>query len=318
MNDLDRQAIGPLMIDIQSFELNPLEKEQLAHPLVGGVILFSRNHENMAQLKQLCHQIHSISRPRHLLIAVDHEGGRVQRFRDGFTKVPAMRTLGENWDPDAPELSCEQASKWGHCLARELREVGVDLSFAPVLDLDWGHSEVIGDRSFHRDVQAVMMLAQSFIHGMKQAKMAYCGKHFPGHGWVQLDSHHALPVDPRSLEEMKEDILPYQVLPLDSAMMAHVVYEQFDSLPASLSIRWIDWFRKNCDFQGAIFCDDLSMQGAVCFGDILERSTLAFEAGCDMLPICNHPDSVVTLLDRWKIKDQKSRTIRLEKLFPRF
>ncbi|MCK9389407.1 MAG: beta-N-acetylhexosaminidase, partial [Sulfuritalea sp.] len=243
--------LGPLMIDIAGPELCDLDRERLAHPLVGGVILFARNYRDPQQLTALCAAIHALRIPA-LPIAIDHEGGRVQRCREGFTRVPAMRRLGELWDRDAAAAR-RAASAIGYLLAAELRECGVDFSFTPVLDLDWGPSGVIGDRAFHRDPVAVTELAGALIEGLRAAGMGCCGKHFPCHGWVAADSHVAIPVDERSLAEMAPDMQPYRHLELDAVMPAHVIYPQIDARPAGFSPVWIDMLRKDFAFDGVIF-----------------------------------------------------------------
>lgn len=290
--------LGPLMIDIAGHTLSALDIERLTHPLVGGVILFTRNYLDRAQLTALCEEIHGLRTPQ-LLIAIDHEGGRVQRCRAQFTQVPAMRKLGEMWDKDA-QRACEKAQAIGYLLAAELRACGVDFSFTPVLDLDWGQSDVIGDRAFHRNPQAVIELADAFIEGLRSADMRCCGKHFPGHGWVAADSHVAIPVDERSLSQMQEDLLPYRHLKLDAVMPAHVIYPAVDNQPAGFSARWLKKLREEFNFDGVIFSDDLSMQGASVAGDILARADAAWRAGCDVLLVCNAPEDVAVLLDRWQ------------------
>ena len=305
---------GPLMIDIAGYELTDLERERLAHPLVGGVILFSRNYQSPAQLAALTAEIHSLCFPP-LLIATDHEGGRVQRCREGFTRLPPMRRLGEWWDSDAA-AALEAARSIGYVLAAELRSCGVDLSFTPVLDLDWGRSSVIGDRAFHADPQAVIALAGALITGMRQAGMAACGKHFPGHGWVEADSHHQLPVDGRTLAELAPDIEPYRQLPLDAVMPAHVVYTSFDKNTSCFSSKWNDLLRNEINFSGVVFSDDLSMQAAGVVGDVVARVEAAWQAGCDMLLICNAPDDVGEVLARWKPEVDLVRMRRIARLLP--
>ena len=305
---------GPLMIDIAGYELTDLERERLAHPLVGGVILFSRNYQSPAQLAALTAEIHSLCFPP-LLIATDHEGGRVQRCREGFTRLPPMRRLGEWWDSDAA-AALEAARSIGYVLAAELRSCGVDLSFTPVLDLDWGRSSVIGDRAFHADPQAVIALAGALITGMRQAGMAACGKHFPGHGWAEADSHHQLPVDGRTLAELAPDIEPYRQLPLDAVMPAHVVYTSFDKNTSCFSSKWNDLLRNEINFSGVVFSDDLSMQAAGVVGDVVARVEAAWQAGCDMLLICNAPDDVGEVLARWKPEVDLVRMRRIARLLP--
>lgn len=305
-------ALGPLMIDVAGTSLSDLDRERLCHPLVGGVILFSRNYESREQLAALCAEIHAL---RPLPIAVDHEGGRVQRFRDGFTRLPAMRQLGEWWDR-SPRAATESARALGYLLAAELRADGVDLSFAPVLDLDWGRSGVIGDRSFHRDPQAVIDLAGGLIDGMREAGMACCGKHFPGHGWVEADSHVAIPVDERDLADIAPDLRPFRELKLDAVMPAHVIYPKVDARPAGFSPVWIEKLRRELGFDGVIFSDDLSMEGASVAGNIVSRAEAAWNAGCDMLLVCNAPDSVGDLLARWAPAPDPVRAARVERLRP--
>ncbi|MBP9712948.1 MAG: beta-N-acetylhexosaminidase [Sterolibacterium sp.] len=302
------------MIDIAGTTLSALDRERLSHPQVGGMILFARNYENPAQLTQLCAEIHALRSPP-LPIAVDHEGGRVQRFRSGFTVLPAMRQLGEWWDRDA-QAACAAAHAMAYVLAAELRACGVDLSFAPVLDLDYGHSSVIGDRAFHRKPQAVVELAGAFIDGLRQADMVACGKHFPGHGHVAADSHIAIPVDERSLDELAEDMQPYRQLSLDGVMPAHVIYPRVDPQPAGFSMHWLKMLREDFSFDGVIFSDDLSMEGASVAGDIVARAEAAWSAGCDMLLVCNAPEAVAELLARWQPPFDAQRSRRVERLIP--
>jgi beta-N-acetylhexosaminidase len=307
-------AYGPLMIDIAGTALSDLDRERLRHPLIGGIILFSRNYQSREQLQALCAEIHALRQPP-LLIAVDHEGGRVQRFRDGFTRLPAMRELGEWWSR-APLAAVESTRLIGYLLAAELRALGVDFSFAPVLDLEWGRSGVIGNRSFHGNPEAVTMLAGGLIEGMRDAGMACCGKHFPGHGWAEADSHVAMPVDERSLADLATDMLPYRKLKLDAVMPAHVVYSQVDSRPAGFSPVWIDLLRRDIGFDGVVFSDDLSMEGASVAGGIVERANAAWAAGCDMLLVCNAPESVGELLGGWQPEADPARAARIARLVP--
>ncbi|WP_220637271.1 beta-N-acetylhexosaminidase [Georgfuchsia toluolica] len=307
--------LGPLMIDCAGTALSDLERERLLHPLVGGVILFARNYESPAQLEALCARIHALREPP-LPIAVDHEGGRVQRFRGGFTRLPPMGRLGEWWQRDA-SAALEAARGIGYVLAAELRARGVDFSFTPVLDLDWGRSNVIGDRAFHPEAEAVIQLSNALIEGLHAAGMGACGKHFPGHGWVEADSHVAIPVDERSLAEIEIDMQPYKALKLDAVMPAHVIYPQVDSRPAGFSPVWIDKLRHDCKFDGVIFSDDLSMEGASVAGDIVARANAAWNAGCDMLLVCNAPDAVGELLARWQPVLDPVRAKRIERLLPR-
>lgn len=311
---LPRLPLGPLMIDIASTELTDLDRQRLSHPAVGGIILFARNYACPEQLDRLCSEIHALRTPR-LPIGIDHEGGRVQRCREGFTRLPAMRKLGEAWDTD-PARAKEMAQAIGYVLAAELRLHGVDLSFTPVLDLDWGRSSVVGTRAFHSKPEGVVKLAGALIAGLRQAGMIACGKHFPGHGWVEADSHVAIPVDERGLDELAADMLPYRELVLDAVMPAHVSYPTIDSKPAGFSNYWINILRNDIEFNGVVFSDDLSMEGASVAGDILARSLAAYRAGCDMLLVCNSPDSVGELLERWQEPIDPIRSARIERLLP--
>ncbi|MDE2368005.1 MAG: beta-N-acetylhexosaminidase [Burkholderiales bacterium] len=318
---------SPVVIDIPGTALTAADRRRIRHPLTGGLILFARNFEDRRQLTELAAAVKKL-RPD-LLICVDHEGGRVQRFRsDGFTALPAMRTLGEQWQRE-PLAATDAATALGLVLAAELRACGVDLSFAPVLDLDHGASSVIGDRAFHRDPRVVALLAKSVIHGMLRAGMACCGKHFPGHGHVAADSHHEVPIDRRGLKAiLDDDARPYDWLStaLAAVMPAHVVYPRVDRRPAGFSARWLqEILRGRFGFCGAIFSDDLGMEGARHLeGSLLapvEAATLALEAGCDMVLLCNPADgSVVDELlagleraaaeDRWH-PDPESEVRRL-------
>ena len=305
---------GPLMIDIAGLELSDLDRERLTHPQVGGLILFARNYQSPEQLVRLTAEVHALRSPA-LPIAIDHEGGRVQRCREGFTRLPPMRRLGELWECD-PQKALSAAHDIGYVLAFELRQNGVDLSFTPVLDLDWGHSGVIGDRSFHADPAVVIQLAGALVDGLHHAGMAACGKHFPGHGWARADSHVAIPVDERPLAELAIDMEPYHRLKLDAVMPAHVIYPQVDSRPAGFSSVWIDKLRRELGFDGVIFSDDLSMQGASIAGDIVGRANAAWSAGCDMLLVCNAPDTVGDLLERWQPEFNPHRSARILRLLP--
>ena len=311
---MTRLPLGPLMIDVAGTTLTDLDCERLVHPLVGGLILFSRNYESPPQLEALCADVHALREPR-LPIAVDHEGGRVQRFREGFTRLPPMRKLGEWWDRDA-DAAKQAARGIGFVLAAELRARGVDFSFTPVLDLDWGNSGVIGDRAFHKDPDIVAAISAALIEGLRVAGMGACGKHFPGHGWVEADSHVAIPVDERSLEEIEIDMQPYAMLELDAVMPAHVIYPKVDARPAGFSPVWIHKLREDFHFDGVIFSDDLSMQGASVAGDIVDRANAAWDAGCDMLLVCNTPDAVTELLARWQPVLDPVRSQRIERLLP--
>jgi beta-N-acetylhexosaminidase len=292
---------APVILDVAGLALDDADRRRLAHPLVGGMILFARNWQDREQLAALCAEIKAIRED--LLVCVDHEGGRVQRFRtDGFTHLPPMRRFGELWMQDAKGRegsgamrAMAAASAAGYVLGAELRACGVDLSFTPVLDLDFGASSVIGDRSFHRDPRVVTALAKSLMHGLLQAGMANCGKHFPGHGFVAADSHLEIPVDPRSLKAiLEDDAMPYDWLAttLASVMPAHVIYPKVDRLPAGFSPKWLgEILRERLQFQGAVFSDDLSMAGARKIEgrevSYAEAAVAALRAGCDMVLLCN-------------------------------
>lgn len=306
--------LGPLMIDIAGLELTDLDRQRLCHPLVGGIILFSRNYANPEQLVALTAAIHALRTPA-LLIAVDHEGGRVQRFREGFTRLPPMAALGKRWDID-PQAALVAARQVGYVLAAELRARGVDYSFTPVLDLDYGPSRVIGDRAFHRDAAAVIAMAGALGEGLRQAGMGSCGKHYPGHGYVVPDSHIELPVDDRAFAAMQEDILPYRKLALDGVMAAHVIYNCMDCNTAVFSNKWISYLRNDIKFDGVVFTDDLSMAGAGVVGGMLNRVDTAYAAGCDMLLVCNAPDVVGEVLSNWRPTIDTQRGKRVEALLP--
>ena len=284
---------APLIIDVAGLTLTKQDRQRLKHPLVGGIILFARNWQDRAQLSCLCADIKQVRKD--LLICVDHEGGRVQRFKtDGFTHLPTMRTLGDLWMKDAMKAT-NAATSCGYILASELRACGVDFSFAPVLDLDFGESSVIGDRSFHRDPRVAALLAKSLMHGLLQSGMANCGKHFPGHGFVKADSHTDIPLDKRSLKALlADDAAPYNWLSssLTSVMPAHVIYPKVDSRPAGFSSKWLgDILRGQCGFTGAIFSDDLSMEAARLIDgqrvSYTQAAVTALNAGCDMVLLCN-------------------------------
>jgi beta-N-acetylhexosaminidase len=311
------QPAGPVIVDVAGTRLTAAERQRIAHRLVGGVILFSRNFTSKRQLSALCAEIRAVRVPAPL-ICVDHEGGRVQRFREGFSAIPAMRELGAMWDRDVLQ-ACRRATELGQTLGAELRAVGVDLSFAPVLDLDYGQSSVIGDRALHEDPRVVAMLARCLMHGMLLSGMANCGKHFPGHGWVKADSHLALPVDPRPLSELLgRDAAPYGWLgtTLLSVMPAHVVYPAVDERPAGFSPVWLKQIlRGQLGYDGLIFSDDLTMEGAaIAGGGIVERARAALGAGCDMVLVCNQPEEADRLLAglRWRAgRDFERRLQRL-------
>lgn len=311
---------GPVMVDVAGFELTEHERQRLRHPMVGGVILFTRNFLNRAQLSTLCRAIHN-ARDEPLLIAVDHEGGRVQRFRsDGFTTLPSMGALGQWYERDVSG-ALRGACETGFVLASELRACSVDFSFAPVLDLDYGVSQVIGNRAFHRDPQVVGMLARALIQGMHLAGMGACGKHFPGHGAVAADSHHAIPVDERSFKEiMQNDAAPYAELGdlvLPAIMPAHVVYPKVAPEPAGFSPYWVGKvLREQLNYDGVVFSDDLTMEGATLAGDIHARAQAALTAGCDMVLVCNRPDLADELLARLNWPVNPVAVHRIRRLMP--
>lgn len=344
--------LGPVMLDIEGQALTAEDRERLRHPLTGGVILFSRNYESPEQIAALVAEIHALRDPQ-LLVAVDHEGGRVQRFRDGFTRLPPVRRLGEAYD-EHPKRALRLAEAAGWLMAAELRSVGVDFSFAPVLDLDRGVSGIIGDRAFHADPEAVAELAHAYMRGMTRAGMAATGKHFPGHGAVAADSHLALPVDERPLADiLAEDVLPFERMihyGLAGIMPAHVVYPKVDSRPAGFSRRWLkEILRGQLGFQGVIFSDDLSMEGAKSAfapnpgagrtseasrasgsargprlgpvgegaGNVVARAQAALSAGCDMVLVCNDTAAANELLDGLGPHDDPVASLRLVRLHGR-
>jgi beta-N-acetylhexosaminidase len=293
---------GPVMLDVAGTELTADDRRRLEHPLVGGVILFARNYSSPEQLTQLTQAIHAARQPP-LLIAVDHEGGRVQRFREGFTVLPAMRELGNAWNDDAARAR-KLAEAVGYVLAAELRAHGVDLSFTPVLDVDHGNSSVIGDRAFHSDPAAIGELALALMRGLRRGGMSAVGKHFPGHGHVKADSHHELPHDDRAFEMLEAaDLVPFRRLienGLGGIMPAHVVYSAVDAKPAGFSAIWLKQvLRRQLGFNGMIFSDDLSMEGASAAGDVVERAHAAMRAGCDMVLVCNNPQAADQLLAKF-------------------
>jgi beta-N-acetylhexosaminidase len=303
--------LGPLMVDIEGLCLTQIDRELLCHPQVGGVILFSRNYASPEQVTGLCADIHQLRTPS-LLIAVDHEGGRVQRFKQEFTAIPCMQKLGHLYTEDE-QAAHQAAEKTAWLMAAELREVGVDFSFTPVLDIDYACSEVIGDRAFSSDKHVIASLASSFQQGLKSAGMASVGKHFPGHGAVSPDSHIALPVDSRPFTEiMSNDVYPFKQLITDGMqgiMPAHVLYEKVDTLPAGFSTYWLqEVLRQQLLFDGVIFSDDLSMHGASVIGGYVQRTEQAFNAGCDMALLCNDRPAVEEVLDG--IGDKKLTTER--------
>ena len=310
--------LGPVMVDVGGLELTPDDIERLQHPQVGGAILFARNFAAPLQLIQLAHSIRELRTPS-LLIAVDHEGGRVQRFRHGFTAIPPMRELGKLWDRD-PAQAIAAARGCGFVIGSELQAHGVDFSFAPVLDVDYGESGVIGDRALHSDPHAIAVLAEALQAGLNAAGMMSVGKHFPGHGYVRADSHLEVPVDDRTLAEITaKDLLPFQRMArsgMGAVMPAHVIYPKVDSKPAGFSSIWLQKIlREKLGFQGIIFSDDLMMEGASTAGGVVARANAALNAGCDMALLCNDPraaDSLLEGLERRPIQPTLAR--RLDKM----
>lgn len=313
-------ALGPLMIGISGTALGAEERELLRHPLVGGVILFTRNYADAEQLQALVAEIHALREPP-LLVAVDHEGGRVQRFRTGFVELPPARELGRLYDSE-PKRARHFAQLLGWLMAAELRAAGVDMSFAPVLDLDRGTSGVIGNRAFHGDGEAVADLAHAYMIGMDMAGMMATGKHFPGHGTAAADSHLVVVTDDRRYEDIAgEDMLPFERMinyGLAGLMAAHVIYPRVDPQPAGFSRFWLrEVLRRRLGFQGVIFSDDLGMRGAEGAGDILERARAALDAGCDMLLVCNELAAVPLLLDRLGDAAHPASQLRLARMHGR-
>jgi beta-N-acetylhexosaminidase len=304
------------MIDVAGPELSGEDRELLRHPLVGGAILFARNYVDSQQLLALTRAIHAARTPP-LIVAVDQEGGRVQRFKSGFSLLPPLRRLGHEFHIEAP-AGLELARRLGWLMAAELRAHGVDLSFAPCVDLDYGTSEVIGDRALDARAATVAQLAVAYAHGMRDAGMAATAKHFPGHGAVVADSHLALPVDRRELVDLQDDIAPYRLMianGLAAVMAAHVVYPAVDSLPASFSKTWITQIlRGELRFQGAVFTDDLSMGAAASVGDLVTRARLALAAGCDMLLACNDRAGVRVLIEELACEPAPASQLRLVRM----
>lgn len=303
-------ARGPIMTDIAAFSLIEEERERLCHPAIGGVILFRRNYQSRAQLIGLVAEVKALRTPE-LIVAVDHEGGRVQRFIPQFTPLPAMRKLGYLWDRHGAAMAEKMAETIGWVLATELRACGIDLSFTPVLDLDWGNCPVIGNRSFHNQPAVVSALAIALQRGLKRGGMASCGKHFPGHGAASGDSHLMMPRDERSWAALwADDIQPFYDLihqGMAAVMPAHVIYSQIDSAkPAGFSSIWLKQIlREKLQFQGVIFSDDLTMEGASIAGDVHARAKNAFAAGCDIAMVCNKPDWVDYLLEDFSWPENK-------------
>ena len=313
-------SLGPVMIDLRGKTLEGDERELLLHPLVGGVIFFSRNYESPEQIAALAKEIHTLREPR-LLLAVDHEGGRVQRFQDGFTKLPAAKLIGNCYDKDR-KVGLALAEKVGWLTAIELRAVGVDFSFAPVLDVYRRRSGVIGDRAFHHNPECVAALASAYMRGMHRAGITAVGKHFPGHGTVREDSHQTAPVDNRQFADIQmDDLVAFERLihaGLAAMMPAHVIYPQVDARPAGFSSVWLDQvLRRQLEFQGAIFSDDLSMAGAEIIGSYAERANCALDAGCDMVLACNNQSMVAKMLDHLDKEPDPASQARLIRMHGR-
>lgn len=310
-------TLGPLMVDLEGTSISETERNLLLQPEVGGVILFTRNFESVAQITALTDEIHGLKSPR-ILVAVDHEGGRVQRFREGFSRIPAAATYAKI-AKDNLEQSRQLAENSGWLMAIELRACGIDFSFAPVLDLAHGLSGVIGDRAFHSKPATVATLAYAFMHGMNKAGMSAVGKHFPGHGGVVEDSHVAMPVDHRELEELlRSDIVPFENMienKLAAIMPAHVIYDKVDNKPAGYSSFWInDILRQRFGFQGVIFSDDLSMEAAGIAGGFGERADAALKAGCDMALVCNHLEGAIEAAEYIKGYTNPTSQLRLVRM----
>ena len=307
---------GPVVVDVLGTALTDEDRGRIRHPAAGAVILFARNYENPEQLAQLTADIERQREPA-LPVCVDHEGGRVQRFRDGFTAIPPMRMLGKLWDRDR-DAAREAATSIGYIIAAELGAHGLDFSFSPVLDLDYGGSSVIGDRALHFDPTAVGALGACLVKGLGQGGVAAVAKHFPGHGYAQADSHVAVPRDERTFKEIaRKDIAPYKAVidaGLAAVMPAHVIYPQVDSQPAGYSVHWLQQvLRKELGFQGIVFSDDLSMEGAAVAGGPPERARAALAAGCDMVLLCNNPAGLDELLESLK-EVQLAKPERLERM----
>ena len=310
-------SLGPVMLDIEGRSLSPADRDLLREPAVGGVILFARNFESAVQVADLVAEIRALRRPP-LLVAVDHEGGRVQRFREGFTRIPPMRSLGRAYDRDR-DSGLQAAREAGWIIAAELRAVGIDLCFAPCVDLDWNVSEVIGDRAFHRRPEVVADLANAFSRGLRSAGMAAVAKHFPGHGAVVADSHLKLPVDRREYGLLLDDMRPYERLvstgSIAGVMLAHIIYEKLDSMPAGFSSYWIEReLRARIGFGGAVFSDDLSMKATSAYGTMAERARLSLDAGCDMILICNDREAAHAAVDALADYSNPLSLVRLARL----
>ena len=305
------------MLDIEGPELVPADRRLLREPAVGGIILFSRNYESPGQLTDLVGEIRALRSPP-LLIGVDHEGGRVQRFRDGFSAIPAMRSLGRHFD-SGPDEALTMARSVGWLIGAELRALGIDLSFAPCVDLDWGVNDAIGDRSFHRNPDVVSRLAAEFCRGMREAGMVAVAKHFPGHGAVVADSHARLPVDRREFGDILDDMRPFEHLVqnrlIAAVMMSHVVYAELDDSPAGFSPYWIvNQLRNELRFDGAILTDDLSMKATADYGSMPTRARMALEAGCDMVLVCNDRSAASTTVAALRDYSNPTSLVRLARL----
>jgi beta-N-acetylhexosaminidase len=310
-------SLGPVMLDIEGLALSPADRDILREPAVGGVILFTRNFESAEQVTELVSEIRALRTPP-LLIAVDHEGGRVQRFRDDFTLIPPMRHIGREYDQDR-DSGLKIARQAGWLIASELRAAGIDLCFAPCVDLDWGISEIIGNRSFHRKPDAVSELAEAFARGLMSAGMAAVAKHFPGHGAVVADSHLRLPVDRREYGLLLDDMRPYERMMntgvVAGVMLSHIVYREIDSLPAGFSEYWIQReLRSRLGFGGAVFCDDLSMKATESYGSMADRARLSLQAGCDMILTCNDRDAAHQAVDALNDYSNPLSLVRLARL----
>ncbi|SFV66174.1 Beta N-acetyl-glucosaminidase [hydrothermal vent metagenome] len=291
--------IAPIMIDVLGLELTHSDIKRIQNNAVGGVILFTRNYKSKTQVRKLIKDIRNIK--DNLLIAVDHEGGRVQRFKgDGWTHIPAMAKLGELYDNNSNK-AVEMAKTCGFVLAYELAEIDVDFSFTPVLDVDYGSSSVIGDRAFHKSPQVIAKLSQAFVDGVNQVGMKTVGKHFPGHGFVVADSHIAQPIDTREISELEKDFEVFSKVSIDAIMPAHIIFPKVDDKPACFSSVWLkNILRNQLKFKGCVFSDDLSMQGALFYKDINQRVDEALKNGCDMVLICNNEKMVDEVLNNKK------------------
>lgn len=309
-------TLGPLMTDFDGLELDSVDREILKHPLVGGVILFARNYSDPEQIRAVTDELHSLRSPK-LLIAVDHEGGRVQRFRSGFTELPSAAIIGKVYDDD-PAAGLAFAEQCGWLMAAELRSVGVDFSFAPVLDLSNPASRIIDDRAFHKDPHCVARIAHAYVKGMHNAGMAAVGKHFPGHGTVVADSHVELPVDNRSYYDIaNSDLITFRLLApdIEGVMPAHIVYPAVDNEPAGFSSVWVkSVLRQELEFQGIVFSDDLNMAGAAEIGGVDERASVAIAAGCDVILLCNNRSGTERLISSFRAQVEPVTQVRLMRM----